>query len=418
MVDSTPYEQLKGRKPSVDHLKVFVGHVKPVKPNLKKFIDRIVPMVYLGTESGSKGSRMYDVINNKIVISRDVHFQEDKKWDWSLYMGNFSDASSSWTSFYVVDRNDPAIQQHPESDEPTTASADGNGSSGHNEATTSNGIRRSSRASVIPAKLKDFVLEESLRQRIEQEEECVHVELLLTQGVLQNYKEAVGLEVWKMAMDREMQAIERNKTWVLVDRPAQSKPIGLKWLFKRKPDATSLDKRHKARLVAKGYAQRYGVDFDETFAPVARIETIRLILALSAILGWKVYHMDVTVAFLHGTLKEKVYVEQPQGYELARSERKVYKLVKALYGLKQAPRAWNQRLDEVLLNLGFIKCQREAAFYVRAKLKSLLVLGVYVDDLLVVGSCEEEVIEFKHEMSLRFEMKDVKLLFGNRSQSK
>lgn len=114
-------------------------------------------------------------------------------------------------------------------------------------------------------------------------------------------------------MDREMSAIERNKTWLLVEPPSYVKPIGLKWLLKLKPDAASNEKRHKARLVAKGYVQKYGVDFKETFAPVARIETIRLNLALAARKKWKVYHLDVTTTFLHGSLKEEVYVAQPQG---------------------------------------------------------------------------------------------------------
>ncbi|KAI3796038.1 hypothetical protein L1987_38699 [Smallanthus sonchifolius] len=138
-----------------------------------------------------------------------------------------------------------------------------------------------------------------------------------------------------------------------------------------------------------------GIDFEEAFAPVARIETIRLILALSAILNWKVFHMDVKAAFLHGELKESVYMKQPEGYEKKRAESKLYKLSKALYGLRQAPRAWNLKLDAVLKGLGFKRCQHEEALYVKSKEGSLLIVGVYVDDLLVTGSDVVEVEFFK-----------------------
>jgi len=119
--------------------------------------------------------------------------------------------------------------------------------------------------------------------------------------------------------------------------------------------------KHKARLVAKGYVQKHGVDFDEVFAPVARLDTIRLLLALAANRGWQVHHLDVKSAFLNGELEEEVYVSQPEGYVQKGKEKMVLKLSKALYGLRQAPRAWNIRLDKSLKKLGFRKCPSEAA---------------------------------------------------------
>ena len=153
--------------------------------------------------------------------------------------------------------------------------------------------------------------------------------------------------------------------------------------------------KYKARLVAKGYVQRQGVDYDEVFAPVARIETVRVLLALAAQEDWKVHHMDVKSAFLNGDLTEEVYVEQPLGYEKKGEEGKVYKLKKALYGLKQAPRAWNSKLDRSLVSLGFKRCPLEHAVYTKNSKGSNLLVGVYVDDLIITGDSVQEIERFK-----------------------
>ena len=155
-------------------------------------------------------------------------------------------------------------------------------------------------------------------------------------------------------MEVEMKAIEDNRTWVVSNLPPKQKAIGLKWVFKVKKDPDGKVVKHKARLVAKGYAQRQGVDFDEVFAPVARIETIRVLLALPAHGGWQVHHMDVKYAFLNGDLTETVYVQQPPGFIIGKGDN-VLKLKKALYGLRQAPRAWNSKLNKELIALGFVR---------------------------------------------------------------
>ncbi|KAI5334005.1 hypothetical protein L3X38_024138 [Prunus dulcis] len=136
-----------------------------------------------------------------------------------------------------------------------------------------------------------------------------------------------------------MEMIEKNETWELVDRPSDKPVIGVKWEYKTKLNLDGSIQKHKARLVVKGYAQQPGIDFNETFAPVARLDTIRTLIALAAQKGWKLYQLDVKSAFLNGVLKEEVYVDQPDGFMTTNYEDKVYKLKKALYGLKQAPRA-------------------------------------------------------------------------------
>lgn len=139
----------------------------------------------------------------------------------------------------------------------------------------------------------------------------------------------------------------------MVDPPLRQRPIGLKWVYKIKKDASDIITKHKARLVAKGYVQRQGIDYEEVFAPVARLESVRLLLALAASEGWPIHHMDVRSAFLNGELREQVFVAQPPGFVVAGQERKVLRLVKALYGLRQAPRAWYGKLDFSLGSLGF-----------------------------------------------------------------
>ena len=168
--------------------------------------------------------------------------------------------------------------------------------------------------------------------------------------------------------------------------------------------------KHKAKLVAKGYVQKFGVDYEEVFAPVARLDTVRVLLALAANQGWKVHHLDVKSAFLHGELEEEVYVSQPKGYIVKGKEQCVLKLSKALYGLKQAPRAWNVRLDRSLKKLSFRKCFSEQAVYTRGHGTDAVLLGVYVDDLIVIGGNLENIKLFKQQMMSEFEMTDLGLL--------
>eukprot|EP00253_Pinus_taeda_P031293 PITA_31293 len=156
-------------------------------------------------------------------------------------------------------------------------------------------------------------------------------------------------------MDEELEQIEKNDTWEFVHRPDDKNIIGTKWIFKNKLNENGKVIRNKVRLVCKGYAQQEGIDFEETFAPVARLEAIRMFLALSSFWKFKIYQMDVKSAFLNGDLEEEVYIEQPEGFILGNDAKLVCRLKKALYGLKQATRAWYYRLDKYLHQQGFTK---------------------------------------------------------------
>jgi hypothetical protein len=224
------------------------------------------------------------------------------------------------------------------------------------------------------------------------------------------YGEAAERQEWKRAMAEELKSITDNKTWTLTDTPLGKKPIGLKWVFKLKRDTDGNITRHKARLMAKGYVQCTGIDFDEVFAPVARLESVRFILAIATHYRWMVHHLDMKSAFLNGDLVEEVYVKQPLGFIVRGKEGKVYKLHKALYGLRQASRAWNAKLDRTLLSLGLRCSTKEHAVYVRGTGGDLLIVGVYVDDLVVVGANQAEVVKFKGEMARLFNMSDLRPL--------
>ncbi|XP_075475779.1 uncharacterized protein LOC142511839 [Primulina tabacum] len=152
-------------------------------------------------------------------------------------------------------------------------------------------------------------------------------------------------KTWVYFLVEKSEAIEKNDTWELTNLPAEAKMVGVKWIYKTKLKENGEVDKYKARLVAKGYTQEYGVDYTEVFAPVARLDTIRVVISLAALRGWTIYQLDVKSAFLHGELNEEVFVQQPPGYEQKGNEQKVYRLKKALYGLKQVPRAWYSRIE-------------------------------------------------------------------------
>ncbi|GJW16845.1 putative ribonuclease H-like domain-containing protein [Tanacetum coccineum] len=175
----------------------------------------------------------------------------------------------------------------------------------------------------------------------------------LSQEEPKTISQALQDESWVEAMQEELLQFKLQKVWVLVDLPYGKKVIGTKWVFRNKRDERSIVVKNKARLVAQGFRQEEGIDYDEVFAPVARIEAIRLFLAFASYMGFTVYQMDIKSAFLYGTIKEEVYVHQPPGFVDPAHPNKVYKVIKALYGLHQAPRAWYETLSSFLMENGF-----------------------------------------------------------------
>lgn len=220
-----------------------------------------------------------------------------------------------------------------------------------------------------------------------------------------NYKEAMkrpDRPKWEIAMERELQSIKDNDVWELVPRPKNQKVIDSLWVLNIKDNWL-----HKARFCAKGFAQQWGVDYTDTFAPVAKYKSVRTLFAIAAGLGLEVHQMDVVTAFLYGLLDEIVYVEQPEGYEVPGHEDWVYRLKRALYDLKQAPYAWYENIKAVLLGFEFVKCESDHGIFVTERDGNLIYLAVYVDDLLIMGKRIKDIEEIKDLLKKRYKMKDL-----------
>jgi hypothetical protein len=221
-----------------------------------------------------------------------------------------------------------------------------------------------------------------------------------------SYQEAVQHQCWIDAMNTELQALQQNKTWIYVDQPAHVKPIGSKWVYKIKHKADGSIERYKARLVAKGYNQVEGLDFFDTFSPVAKITTIRALIALASAKNWHLHQMDVNNAFLHGDLQEDVYMTVPQGVNSSRPNQ-VCKLLKSLYGLRQASRKWYEKLTGLLLDQGYQQSSSDYSLFTLKKQASFTALLVYVDDIILAGNSLEEFDKIKRVMDNEFKIKDL-----------
>ncbi|KAJ9535709.1 LOW QUALITY PROTEIN: hypothetical protein OSB04_un001135 [Centaurea solstitialis] len=219
-----------------------------------------------------------------------------------------------------------------------------------------------------------------------------------------NVTEALDISDWVTAMQEELNQFERLGLWRLVPRPKNKTIIDLKWIFKNKKDEDRIVTRNKARLVAKGFKQQAGIDYDETFAPMARIEAIRIFLAYAAHKNFTVYQMDVKTAFLNGELKEEVYVSQPEGFVDRTKPNHVYIIDKALYGLKQAPRAWYDHLSNALLDNGFYKGKIDPTLFIKTEGDDILLVQIYVDDIIFGSTNSDMCTWFSDLMTTRFEM--------------
>jgi len=223
-----------------------------------------------------------------------------------------------------------------------------------------------------------------------------------------SFEDAVKNVKWRQAMNSKIEVIERNNTWELTELPNGSKVIGVKWVYKTKLNEKGEVDKYKARLVAKGYSQKYVVDYAKVFAPVARLDTIRVVISLAAQKGWMIYQLDVKFAFLNGELNEEVFATQPPGYEKTGHEYKVYKLKKALYGLKQAPRAWYSYIETYFLSAGFTKCPYKHTLFIKTTGGgTALFVCLYFDDLIFTGNDAAMFKDFKQPMMSEFEMTDL-----------
>ena len=321
----TPEEAWSGKKPCVSHFRIFgsicYSHIPSEKRG--KLDYKSEKCIFVGYVENPKAYKLYNPDTKKIIISRDVIFNEDKEWVWK-------DEKEISTTSFDINLLEPLEEEITPFVPPTPApSSSSESSDSPPQKTRSIGEIYDQTRRVLEEDFMDFAL--------------------LVENDPVTFEDAAKEGKWREAMQQEIEAIERNKTWDLVDLPAGKKSIGVKWVFKTKHNTNGEIEKHKARLVVKGYKQKAGIDYQEVFAPVARLETIRLVLALAAQNNWIVHQMDVKSAFLNGILQEEVYIDQPPCFIKKGEENKVCRLKRALYGLKQTPRAWYSRINGYLL---------------------------------------------------------------------
>lgn len=220
---------------------------------------------------------------------------------------------------------------------------------------------------------------------------------------------------WTKAMAEEMAALKKNSTWELTSLPKGKKTVGCRWIFTVKQKADGTIERYKARLVAKGYTQSYGVDYQETFAPVAKLNTVRVLLSLAANQDWPLLQFDVKNAFLHGDITEEVYMDPPPGIPEYSDTTMVCKLKKSLYGLKQSPRAWFGRFSKSMKNFGYKQSNSDHTLFLKHRGGKITALIIYVDDMVVTGDDHGEISSLQQYLASEFEMKhlgDLKYFLG------
>ena len=222
-----------------------------------------------------------------------------------------------------------------------------------------------------------------------------------------NVRQAMQIPQWRQAISEEFDALIRNGTWSLVPPPRGHNIVDCKWLFRIKRNPNGSISRYKARLVAKGFTQCPGVDFKETFAPVVRPQTIKLILTIALGNAWPMHQLDVNNAFLQGSLKEEVFMAQPPGMKDQQHPQYVCKLHKVIYGLRQAPRAWHDALKSFTTSHGFHTSQNDPSLFIYASGSILAYFLVYVDDLLLTGNDANFLTSFITSLSNKFSLKNM-----------
>ena len=222
-----------------------------------------------------------------------------------------------------------------------------------------------------------------------------------------NFQEAQSQGIWKKAMAEELAALEENKTWSITPLPHGKHAVGSRWIFKTKFNSDGSIDRHKARLVAQGFTQKFGIDYKETFAPVAKMTTVRVFLFVAINNGWEMSQMDIKNTFLHGDLEKKVFMNLPPGHPQGGDSIIVCHLHKSIYGLKQIPHAWHVKLSTALEALGFKKSSADSSLYVQLNTNDNLMVLIYVDDLIITGNNNDSIALLKKNLQLQFPIKDL-----------
>ncbi|KAK1662194.1 hypothetical protein QYE76_050353 [Lolium multiflorum] len=373
-VETTPYELWFNKKPKSSFLKVWgcEAYVKKLQPD--KLEPKAEKCVFIGYPKETIGYTFYHRSEGKIFVAKNETFLE-KEFLTKEVTGRKVELDEIDESI-LVDQSSAVPEVVPVPPTPATEEANDNDHETSNEETTE--PRRSTRERTTP----DWY------------DPCLNVMIVDNNDEdPATYEEAMmspDSNKWQEAMKSEMGSMYDNKVWTLVDLPDSRKAVENKWIFKRKTDADGNITVYKARLVAKGFRQIQGVDYDETFSPVAKLKS-----------------MDVKTAFLNGDIEEELYMVQPKGFVDPKNADKVCKLQRSIYGLKQASRSWNRRFDKVIKDFGFIQCHGEACIYKKVSGSSVAFPILYVDDILLIGNDIELLSSVKGYLNNSFSMKDL-----------
>ncbi|KAK8954463.1 hypothetical protein KSP39_PZI002722 [Platanthera zijinensis] len=439
LINRTPSRPLGGIAPySLLHpsasvfpipLRVFgcVCFVQDRRPSRTKLDDRAVRCLFLGYSTTTKGYRCFDPRSRRIIHSRDVTFHEEVPFFVSSsttpdpptivqpvpVVPTVSPPSSPPVLLTYTRRRAPTPAVTPISPsvpDPLLLPVAGT-SLEPSPSTTSDdlpiALRKGQRACVHSSVTKHPLASVVSYQRFSPSYQ-VFVAAADSVRIPASTAEALLDSRWVRAMEEEMSALRHTGTWSLVPLPPGKRTVGCKWVYTVKYGADGSIDRYKARLVAKGFTQAPD-EFGATFAPVAKLTSVRLLLSLAASRAWPLYQLDVKNAFLHGTLQEEVYMAPPPGFALkGEYSGRVCRLHKSLYGLKQSLRAWFDRFSTVILQIGFTQCHADHTCFVRAATdgRRAIVL-VYVDDIILTGDDSAGISEVKATLRAAFEVKDL-----------
>ncbi|GMF59849.1 unnamed protein product [Phytophthora fragariaefolia] len=353
-----------------------------------------------------KAYRLLDVYNNKFIYSRHVMFDTEHSVEivsraFGQEMTEETETSRSTSA--VGDTIPPSISG------PSTTNTTRNKKRGLVETVGAldNKPKRPRRETKRPARFDDYKCYQPHLDKISQEE-TNHNKI----SIPRNLKEALSgpyRKHWRKALDLEYESLINNVTWRLVPLPPGRKAFPCHWVLVVKYHANGFVERFKVRLVAQGNHQEFGVDCDEVYAPVARFESLRLVLAIGTILDCHIHQVDVHTAFLNGMMEgsQRIYMRQPPGYHAKGKEGYVCELLKRIYGLKQAPRIWYGVLHKFLKSMGFARCNKEYCIYVQKVGVDWIIIVVYVDDLTIMSKSLKLINNIKRELSMRCKMKDL-----------
>ncbi|KAG7564376.1 Ribonuclease H-like superfamily [Arabidopsis suecica] len=404
-VPKTPFELWKGWKPSLLHLQVWgcPAEARIYNPHEKKLDFRTVSGFFIGYPEKSKGYRFYCPSHStRIVETSNARFFESGEISGSDKVRDVT-IQEIWVEIPLPlfpNAGDPLIveplnnEENPLNDH---AVHDENLANNDHEAQEEPALRRSTRTR-RSAISDDFEL-----YQVESGEVNIKDPVSYSQAM-----KNVNSDKWIDASKEEIDSMAKNEVWDIVPLPERHKAVGCKWIFKTKLDCDGNVERYKARLVAKGFNQKEGIDYSETFSPVSRKDSFRIIMALVAHYDLELHQMDVKTAFLNGDLKEEVYMRQPEGFIIEGQKDMVCKLKKSIYGLKQASRQWYLKFDEIITKFGFKENIVDPCIYLKISGSKFIFLVLYVDDILLASSDLGLLHETKSYLSKNFEMKDMR----------